>query len=77
MRLGLTIVVGGAKPGQEESVGELPSGTVTLLFADVEGSTRLVQQLGVGYGEVLGELAALASAGGGGGGQRRGRLSGR
>ena len=28
----------------------LPSGTVTLLFTDVEGSTRLVQQLGDGYG---------------------------
>ena len=40
-------------------MGELPSGTVTLLFADVEGSTRLVQQLGAGYGGVLGELRRL------------------
>jgi class 3 adenylate cyclase len=32
---------------------ELPSGTVTLLFTDIEGSTRLVQQLGDEYGSVL------------------------
>ena len=25
---------------------ELPSGTVTLLFTDIEGSTRLLQELG-------------------------------
>src|SRR6476620_1189534 len=28
---------------------DLPSGTVTLLFTDVEGSTRLVQELGAAY----------------------------
>jgi len=27
----------------------LPTGTVTLLFSDIEGSTRLLQQLGAGY----------------------------
>ena len=32
---------------------ELPSGTVTFLFTDVEGSTALVKQLGGGYSEVL------------------------
>ena len=32
---------------------DLPSGTVTFLFTDVEGSTRLLKQLGEGYGEVL------------------------
>ena len=32
---------------------ELPSGTVTFLFTDVEGSTRLLKQLGEGYGDVL------------------------
>ena len=31
----------------------LPSGTLTLLFSDIEGSTRLLSQLGVGYGEAL------------------------
>ena len=31
----------------------LPMGTVTLLFTDIEGSTRLVQQLGNRYADVL------------------------
>ena len=30
-----------------------PSGTVTMLFTDIEGSTRLLKQLGERYGEVL------------------------
>jgi class 3 adenylate cyclase len=34
-------------------VSELPTGTVTFLFTDVEGSTRLLQALGDAYGEVL------------------------
>jgi predicted ATPase/Tfp pilus assembly protein PilF len=34
---------------------ELPTGTVTFLFTDIEGSTRLLQQLGDGYAEVLAE----------------------
>ena len=34
-------------------VSDLPSGVVTLLFTDVEGSTRLLQELGDGYGEAL------------------------
>jgi predicted ATPase/class 3 adenylate cyclase len=34
-------------------VRELPSGTVTLLFTDIEGSTRLLHQLGDAYGEAL------------------------
>jgi class 3 adenylate cyclase len=34
----------------------LPSGTVTLLFTDVEGSTRLLHELGAeGYGSALAE----------------------
>jgi predicted ATPase/class 3 adenylate cyclase len=33
----------------------LPAGVVTLLFTDVEGSTRLLQELGDGYGEALHE----------------------
>jgi predicted ATPase/class 3 adenylate cyclase len=36
-------------------VGRLPTGVVTLLFTDVEGSTRLLQELGDGYGEALHE----------------------
>jgi class 3 adenylate cyclase len=31
----------------------LPPGTVTLLFADIEGSTRLLQELGDEYADVL------------------------
>jgi predicted ATPase/class 3 adenylate cyclase len=36
-------------------VAELPTGTVTFLFTDVEGSTRLLHELGAGYAEVLAE----------------------
>ena len=36
-------------------VSGLPSGVVTLLFTDVEGSTRLLHELGDGYGEALHE----------------------
>ena len=32
---------------------ELPQGTVTFLFTDIEGSTRLLSQLGDGYSAVL------------------------
>ena len=35
--------------------GELPTGTVTFLFTDVEGSTRLLQERGPGYADVLAE----------------------
>ena len=34
-------------------VVELPRGTVTFLFTDIEGSTRLLRQLGDRYGEIL------------------------
>jgi predicted ATPase len=34
-------------------VAELPGGTVTFLFTDVEGSTRLVEELGEHYADVL------------------------
>ena len=33
----------------------LPTGTVTFLFTDIEGSTRLLQELGDGYPDVLAE----------------------
>src|SRR5689334_5116200 len=36
-------------------MSELPPGTVTLLFTDIEGSTRLLHRLGRRYGDVLGE----------------------
>ena len=34
---------------------ELPSGTVTLLFTDIEGSTRLLHELGDQYADALAE----------------------
>jgi predicted ATPase/class 3 adenylate cyclase len=37
----------------------LPVGTVTFLFTDIEGSTRLVQQLGGGFGPVLEQHHAI------------------
>jgi DNA-binding NarL/FixJ family response regulator/class 3 adenylate cyclase len=40
-------------------VTELPRGTVTFLFSDVEGSTGLVQRLGQGWTPVLGSIRRL------------------
>jgi class 3 adenylate cyclase len=37
----------------------LPEGTVTLLFTDIEGSTRLLQELGEGYEQVLADQGRL------------------
>jgi WD40 repeat protein/class 3 adenylate cyclase/energy-coupling factor transporter ATP-binding protein EcfA2 len=37
----------------ERPMNELPAGTVTFLFTDIEGSTRLLQELGERYAEVL------------------------
>jgi class 3 adenylate cyclase len=34
------------------TLSELPTGTVTFLFTDIEGSTDLVRELGAGYGRV-------------------------
>lgn len=39
---------------------ELPSGTVTFLFTDMESSTRLLQELGDRYADVLAEHRRLA-----------------
>jgi len=48
---------------------QAPSGTVTFLFTDIEGSTRLAQQLGEGYAALLNDerqllRAAVGEAGG-------------
>jgi predicted ATPase/class 3 adenylate cyclase len=40
-------------------VRRLPTGTVTFLFTDIEGSTRLLQALGVEYRDVLERHASL------------------
>jgi YVTN family beta-propeller protein len=39
-----------------------PSGTVTFLFTDIEGSTRLLKRLREGYGDVLAEHQELLRA---------------
>ena len=47
---------------------ELPTGTATFMFTDIEGSTRLVEELGPDYGALLArhhELIRTACAGGG------------
>ena len=41
---------------------ELPTGTVTLLFTDIEGSTRLLQQLGERYAEPVGGVPVPPAA---------------
>jgi DNA-binding NarL/FixJ family response regulator/class 3 adenylate cyclase len=38
---------------------DLPNGTVTLVFTDVEGSTQLVRRLGDAYGQLLGDHRRL------------------
>ncbi len=41
---------------------ELPAGTVTLLFTDIVGSTRLLQELGDGYRDALDEHRRILGA---------------
>ncbi len=41
---------------------DLPTGTVTILFTDMEGSTRLLQQVGERYADVLADCRRLMRA---------------
>src|SRR3989440_6836786 len=41
------------------SMRDLPTGTITLLFTDIEGSTHLLQRLGERYAELLHECRTL------------------
>jgi predicted ATPase/class 3 adenylate cyclase/DNA-binding CsgD family transcriptional regulator len=43
-------------------MGELPTGTITMLFSDIEGSTVLLSGLGDRYGEALSAQRALLRA---------------
>jgi predicted ATPase/class 3 adenylate cyclase len=43
-------------------VRELPTGTVTFLFTDIEGSTRLLDELGAGYADVLADHHRIVRA---------------
>jgi class 3 adenylate cyclase len=44
------------------STKSLPTGTVTFLFTDIEGSTRLLKRLGASYGNVLAEHRRILRA---------------
>src|SRR5437588_4171767 len=44
---------------EEPFMPDLPTGTVTLLFTDIEGSTRLLQRLGEHYAAVLADCRRL------------------
>jgi class 3 adenylate cyclase len=37
----------------------MPTGTVTMLFSDMEGSTRLLGRLGASYGDLLSAQRSL------------------
>jgi predicted ATPase/class 3 adenylate cyclase len=56
----------GGAVGQAQSVAataiELPTGTLTMLFSDIEGSTVLVRRLGERYGEALSAQRTLLRA---------------
>jgi DNA-binding CsgD family transcriptional regulator len=54
-------------------MGELPTGTITMLFSDIEGSTVLLRGLGDRYGEaLLAQRALLRAAFSSWGGQEMG-----
>src|SRR5881275_1881282 len=40
-------------------MAELPTGTVTLLFTDIEGSTRLLRRVGDAYADLLAQHRGL------------------
>jgi predicted ATPase/class 3 adenylate cyclase/DNA-binding XRE family transcriptional regulator len=48
-----------SQPEPTRSENELPTGTITLLFTDIEGSTRLLQQLGDRYVSALADYRQL------------------
>jgi predicted ATPase/class 3 adenylate cyclase len=49
-------------PGVAATATELPTGTLTMLFSDIEGSTALVRRLGERYGEALSAQRTLLRA---------------
>lgn len=46
-----------AFPMRRPRIPTLPTGTVTFLFTDIEGSTRLLQRLSDGYAPALGKAS--------------------
>ncbi len=58
--MGAHLPTAGSSAEADRRAIELPSGTVTLLFTDIEGSTRLIEELGEdGYVEALAEHRRL------------------
>jgi predicted ATPase/serine/threonine protein kinase len=53
---------GQSGPGVAATAAELPTGTLTMLFSDIEGSTVLVRRLGERYGEALSAQRTLLRA---------------
>jgi class 3 adenylate cyclase len=53
MRRVTDVAQGAPAAGILAPMSGLPSGTVTFLFSDIEGSTSLLKALGDGYGDVL------------------------
>jgi predicted ATPase/class 3 adenylate cyclase len=54
-----------SRPAQgagNREAGELPTGTLTMLFSDIEGSTVLLSRLGERYGEALSTQRAVLRA---------------
>src|SRR5437763_15228833 len=60
---GLRAPLGCVFPGWRRSrVLDLPTGTITLLFTDIEGSTLLLQHVGEQYSHVLAQCRQLLHA---------------
>jgi class 3 adenylate cyclase len=49
----------GEVTARAKDVGSLPRGRVTFLFTDIEGSTKLLRELGERYGALLRDVRAL------------------
>jgi predicted ATPase/class 3 adenylate cyclase len=55
-------VIRPAAGGGDGAARELPAGTITMLFSDIEGSTMLLSRLGEAYGEALSAQRAILRA---------------
>ncbi len=59
----MALLARGAERWHARRVRELPGGTLTFLFTDVEGSTRLLHELGAeGYAQALAEHRRVVRA---------------
>ena len=51
-----------SRSGHTEQMSPLPTGTVTLLFSDIEGSTLMLNRLGARWGEALSDQRKILRA---------------